>query len=114
MTRFVSILIVLGLALVSGFAAQPPELINYQGVLRDGGGEPLDGSYDMVFRLYDDPSAGSLLLTDAHLAAGSGSVTVVDGIFSVSLGSGSVTPGTAASLSVAFRDHGSVYCEIQV
>jgi hypothetical protein len=35
----------------AAMAASPPELVNYQGVLRDDVGAPLDGSFDMVFRL---------------------------------------------------------------
>jgi hypothetical protein len=39
-------------------AAAPPELVNYQGVLRDDSDKPLSGTYDMVFAFYDAPAPG--------------------------------------------------------
>ena len=33
--------------------------ISYQGRLTDAGGDPLNGSYNLVFQLWDDASAGS-------------------------------------------------------
>jgi len=100
-------------------AAEPPERINYQGVLRDSAGHPLDGTYDMVFRLYDAPGdavcvGGTLLLTDAHESAGTGAVTVTDGLFDVAIGDGLLIPGTETSLSNVFRAHDDVYLEVSV
>ncbi len=60
-----------------------PEVINYQGSLRDAVGNPLAGSFDMTFYIYaqvDDPQ-GSALWTEQHAA-----VTVRDGHFSILLG----------------------------
>ena len=37
----------------SALAADPPSLINYQGVLRDNVDVPLTGDHDMVFRFFD-------------------------------------------------------------
>ncbi|HPR65261.1 MAG TPA: hypothetical protein PK014_13710 [Thermoanaerobaculia bacterium] len=100
------------------FAAVPPGLINYQGVLRDDAGEPLDGSYDMVFTFYSDAAAGDEILIDSHLAAGSGAVTVSDGLFSVALGSGTVTDGSGAgtytSLGLVFADYNEVWLQVNV
>jgi hypothetical protein len=99
-------------------AAIPPATVNYQGVLRDQNDVPLTGTYDMVFRFWDDPAAGNQILVDTHTAALGGAVTVTNGLFDVALGSGSVTdgsgPGTYTSLSAVFRDYGSVWLEIQV
>jgi hypothetical protein len=99
-------------------AADPPELVNYQGVLRDAAGAPLDGSFDMVFRLYDSDggstcTGGTLLLADSHLAAGTGAVQVTDGLFNVRLGSGGMS-GPFPSLSPVFADHSTVYMEAEV
>ncbi|HZN02588.1 MAG TPA: hypothetical protein VFD06_03270, partial [Candidatus Polarisedimenticolia bacterium] len=39
-------------ACLTVLAADPPALMNYQGVLRDASDLPLSGSYDVTFRLY--------------------------------------------------------------
>ncbi len=94
-------------------AASPPERINFQGVLRDNAGAPVDGSQAMTFRLYDTdggcPGLGILLLTNDHA-----SVSVSGGLFNVALGDGTVTAGTASSLAEAFRDNAAVFVEVQV
>ncbi len=100
--------------LTTPFAVSPPEQINYQGVLRDNNDEPLTGSYDMVFRLYDDPAAGNLLLTDSHLASGTGYVAVTGGLFNVAIGSGAITTGTESTLSNVFANNTAVYLEVQI
>lgn len=65
--------------------ADIPRTINYQGKLTDKQGYPLDGSYDISFRLYDTATAGNPLWQEAHTA-----VSVSKGLFSVLLGT--VTP----------------------
>jgi hypothetical protein len=96
-------------------AATPPDQINYQGVLRDGAGNPANGSFEMVFRLYDQQVGGTLVLSDFHdLAAGGAPVNVANGLFSVEIGSGGIVPGTFSTLSTAFGALGSLWLEIQV
>ena len=46
------------------FAANPPALTHYQGVLRGAADEPLTGAYDMDFRFFDLES-GSTCVPDA-------------------------------------------------
>ena len=66
-----------------------PGLMNFQGVLRDGTGDPVaDGSYFATFRIYDVPTAGSALWADTQ------TVTTTDGLFQVTLGLGSTIPDT--------------------
>ena len=105
----------LGTALL---AADPPPLIHYQGVLRDASDRPLDGSYDMVFRFWNDPVWGDELLVDSHTEVSGGAVIVSNGLFGVALGGGSVTDGsgpqTYTSLVEVFRDFGTVYLELQI
>jgi hypothetical protein len=101
------------------FAASPPALVNYQGVLRDSSNVPVpDGGYDMFFRFYDALTAGNQLLVDSHASGLGGQVIVTGGLFSAELGSGSVTdgsgPGTFTSLAQLFRDVGAVYLEIGI
>lgn len=62
--------------------AEVPHLINYQGRLTDSSGTPLNGSYDLTFRIYDAETAGSLLWEE--IQAG---VVMQKGIFSILLGS---------------------------
>ncbi len=60
-----------------------PNLINYQGVLTDDTGVVVaDGSYKLTVRLYDVSTGGSAIFTESHDA-----VAVVDGVFSLSIGS---------------------------
>ena len=65
----------------AALAAQPPDLINYQGVLRDSQGNALSGSYPMVFRFFSAETGGDEILVNTHAA-----VSVTDGLFSVALG----------------------------
>ena len=58
-------MIVLTLILcVSLVYAAIPDSINIHGKLLNNGGSPLEGTFDITFRFYDDPSAGSVLYSD--------------------------------------------------
>jgi hypothetical protein len=61
--------------------AAVPQQINYQGYLTDTGGNPLDTTVAMTFKLHTDSLVGSLLWTETRP-----SVTVADGLFNVRLG----------------------------
>ncbi|HET9301018.1 MAG TPA: hypothetical protein VFO11_13800, partial [Candidatus Polarisedimenticolaceae bacterium] len=128
MTRPLSILALLLLA-GTGIAfadSTPPSLVNYQGVLRDGTGDPENGSFEMVFRFFDAGMAGSEILLDEHCAvagpavcvAEKGAVTVTSGLFSAQLGGGNVMDGAGAgvygSLAEAFRDFSEVWVQIEI
>ena len=65
--------------------AEVPQLINYQGVLSDSAGAPLDGTFDITFKVYSQPVAGTEFWTETHIGA-----AVNDGLFAVILGS--ITP----------------------
>jgi hypothetical protein len=70
-------------AIGEGALADVPELINYQGILTDSGGQPLDGTYDLTFKIYPDTNlATPYLWKEVHLAA-----EVDQGLFNVILGS---------------------------
>ncbi len=62
-----------------------PHLINYQGMLTDDSGNPLTGSFDITFKIYNDASAGTKRWEETQSG-----VTVTNGLFNVILGS--VTP----------------------
>jgi hypothetical protein len=119
MTRTALVLLSLA-ALVPGaaLAATPPPQVNYQGVLRSASDAPLTGSYDMVFSFWDASSGGNEILDDAHTAAGGSVVSVSNGLFSVTLGGGTVTdgpgPGAYTSLDAVFRDYATVWLQVKV
>ena len=98
--------------------ATPPDLVNFQGVLRDSADAPLDGTFDMTFRFFDAASDGNEILVDSHTAAGSGAVTVTGGLFNVALGGGTVTdgsgPGNYTTLTTMFGAYSTVYVVVQV
>jgi hypothetical protein len=78
---FVVLAFVLLLSLTaSNSAAQPLKFTNYQGNLVDADGKPLDGIVTMSFAIYNDSTSGELLWAETH-----SSVTVVNGLFSVTL-----------------------------
>ena len=75
---------------LSATYAEVPHLINYQGRLTDTGGVPLNGSYNLTFRIYDAETAGNLLWEETQPG-----VIISKGIFAVSLGS-------VTNLNIAF------------
>src|SRR3990172_4580120 len=76
-----------------------PNLINFQGRLTDASGNPVtDGAHSVTFRLFDVPSGGAALWTEAATPTTSG------GLFTHLLGS--ITPFPTQTL---FQDHDSLY-----
>jgi len=77
-----SILCSMILALVPSVAeGDDPKLINFQGLLRDGSGNPVvNGVYVIRFRIYDDSTAGSNLWEEFD------DVQTTNGLFNVRLG----------------------------
>ena len=43
----------------TALAAQPPDLINYQGILRNDMDDPQDGDFDMEFLFYNGAGGGT-------------------------------------------------------
>ncbi|MFH1009299.1 MAG: hypothetical protein V1800_17630, partial [Candidatus Latescibacterota bacterium] len=82
MKYVIRMLCVLSLVVVSAIqvSAVPP-LINYQGVLTDTGGQPLDGTYSISFSIYGAVSGGSALWMETH-----SDVNVEEGVFNAQLG----------------------------
>jgi hypothetical protein len=111
-------LVPLCLSATGALAAEPPGLLNYQGVLRDADGSPLEGAHDMVFRFMTAEVGGDEILVDEHDGAHASPVTVTGGLFNVELGGGALSdgsgPGTYTSLDRVFRDYEAVWLEIEV
>jgi hypothetical protein len=74
-----------GVRAQSGGGSPAPGVMNYQGQLTDGSGNPLNGNADITFRLYDVSEGGVALWTEAHTEANA--VLVSSGLFSTLLGS---------------------------
>ena len=72
---------------MSAYAAGP-QLINYQGILANDLGQPLEGPLDLTFRVYSVESGGTALWTEIHTE-----VAVDRGVFNVVLGGGTPFPG---------------------
>ncbi len=67
-----------------------PQLINFQGILKDGSGNPVaNGSYSVIFTIYDAPAGGSVQWAETT------SVSTNGGLFSVLLGSLNPVPDSA-------------------
>ncbi len=79
--------------------------IDYQGFLTDDNGRPLNGDTNITLRLYDTPTGGVALWTEAH--TGSNAVPVDDGLFNVHLGS--LTP-----IPADVWNHSTLYLGVQV
>jgi len=62
-------------------ASTIPGTMAYQGVLTTAGGEPINGTRTLAFRIYDAPSAGNMLWQESQ------TLTLVNGDFNVRLGS---------------------------
>ncbi len=118
MRRMVPIAILLFATFLGASGAEPPALVNYQGVLRDASDRPLSGLHDMVFTFYSADAGGDQILIDSHTFASGGQVTVSGGLFNLQLGSGAVAdgsgPGTYTSLDRVFGSYGEVWLEVRV
>ncbi len=69
------------LFLASIALGQIPQTINFQGVLKDANGLPVNDIKFMEFRMYNQPTDGTLIWSEQHA-----SVEIVDGLFAVTLG----------------------------
>lgn len=86
MKKISTLLFVLLFPLVLGAgAASPPPLINYQGVLLDGLGNPVNGNVQIAVAVYDNKTSGSLLWQQSV-----GTVSVYKGLYSLAFGDASL------------------------
>ncbi len=84
MQRAVLILVTLGLTVFAlrPAAAQLPDVVSYQGYLELAGEPVNDPAARLIFKIYTNAEGGTALWSEQHL-----DVPVVDGVFSVLLGS---------------------------
>ncbi|MCD6502369.1 hypothetical protein J7L01_07175, partial [bacterium] len=62
-----------------------PRVIQYQGKLTNLSGVGYNDTLDMSFRIFNAPTGGIILWTEAH--TGANDVPIVKGLFDVALGS---------------------------
>jgi hypothetical protein len=79
---------ILIVAILASVCLAVPAGINYQGKLTDSDGVGINSNLEMVFRLFDAATGGTLLWEETH--DGVNEVTVTKGLFDVELGS--ITP----------------------
>ena len=82
--------------------AAAPEAVNHQGLLVDTLGEPLDGTVDLAVRIWEHPTStvlGDLAYFEDHLAT-----PVVDGVYSIEIGTGSAVSGPFSATLFASPD----------
>ncbi|MBS3052816.1 MAG: hypothetical protein J4428_05605, partial [Candidatus Aenigmarchaeota archaeon] len=58
--------IIFSLLLISTALAAIPSVINYQGKLTDASDNPLTGSYNFVFKIYDVSTGGTALWSETQ------------------------------------------------
>ena len=74
-----------------------PHLINYQGMLTDDSGNPLNGNYNLTFKIYSQSSGGAALWTETQ-----NNVSVENGLLNVIMGSVSPVPSSVFSDTLRF------------
>ena len=78
-----------------------PDLMSYQGVLNDDGGNSVEGTYSMTFRIWDAKNDGNILWNETQ------SVQVSNGIFNVQL-------GAVTSLPYSIFSNDTLYLGVKV
>jgi len=89
LTKIAALVLALAVLVVSMAVAATPTSLQYQGRLTDNTGAPLTGTYSVTFTIYSDSAGTANLWTEAR------SVTVANGLFSITLGTGTAIPATA-------------------
>ena len=85
MKKIISVIFIMFFAMDCGLSttyAAVPRLLDYQGRLTDSAGKPLEGTYNLTFRIFDQETAGNLLWEETHSG-----VVIQKGVFGVLLGS---------------------------
>jgi hypothetical protein len=106
----------MALTLAPRAQSPPPDRINYQGVLRDSAGAPMDGLITMTFRFYDAASGGTILWEEIYdPVVYPPQVTVSGGLFTAALGdSAHRNDGAEASFAGVFSNRAEVYLAVKV
>ena len=85
------------LTLSSGLWADVPSTINFQGMLKDGSGDPVsDSSYSVTFRIFDAPTGGTAFWFENQ------TVSTSAGLFNAVLGALTAIPDTVFNDTVRY------------
>ena len=76
------------------------ELVSYQGTLMSRDSQPLNGTFDMVFSIYSEPTGGNPIWVEERM--GVNAVPVQNGLFNLMLGSLVPLPESLASYDELF------------
>ncbi len=82
MKKLALLSVIFSLLSISSALAAIPSVINYQGKLTDASDNPLTGSYNFVFKIYDASTGGTALWSETQ-----NNIVVTNGIFTTMLGS---------------------------
>ncbi len=74
---------IISFTMVAFAGALVPQYINYQGILRDSAGNLEDGTFSMIFKIYDAETLGTAVF---NAAGNTTSVPVSNGLYNVRLG----------------------------
>lgn len=86
-----------------------PSEINYQGVLTDQQGNPVNGVRAMQIKLYDAPTGGNMTYQETM-----GNVTVVDGIYSFHFGGNGTSIGGSSGIIDALSISAQPWLDLSV
>ena len=105
--KTIVILVLVQMIVVSWMHADVPPMINYQGSLADGSGNPVTGVRSIEFLLYNVPAGGTAVWSETQ------SVTITNGIFNVLLGQvnpipASIFDGSAVYLALNVAEDGEM------
>lgn len=76
-----TLIVVLALVGLPCAWAEVPQIITYQGLLRDGNGDPLNGAFNLTVNIYTVESGGTAVWTEEHTG-----VNVEAGVFDIRMG----------------------------
>lgn len=100
------VLLLLFVLLSLGVFAQAPQVINYQAIARDAGGNIVTNSIGIKFRILQGSASGTLVYEETHTTSPS-----TAGVFNVGIGAGTVVSG---SFSGILWQNGPYFLEVSI
>ncbi len=95
--RWCQSFVLVGILLAGSAHAVTPNEVNFQGFVTDSMGQPIDGNADISLLIFDVPTGGTALWTEDFTQT-----IVVDGVYSLTLGTTTAITQTLLSTGVLF------------